>query len=180
MPNPGCPLNYNPEIIKVGCMITTITKIEGYLIKFEKFMILISSVTLLFSLSLQVIARYLLHFLSVPWTEELSIISFVLLTFYGAAYAYFMKKHLGVDNIVKKLSENNYIKFWYLKHVILIIFVLIVMIIYGIPVALSGLNNTYSIIQISRFYVFINIPIFGLFIIIHSLFAILRKDYLTE
>lgn len=154
-----------------------IQKFEKGLVVFEKTMVFVFTITMLVSMSLGIAARYLFHGISLTWTEELSVISFVLLSFYGAAFAYYHGKHLGIDNLVHKLSRKNYKRLWYVKKIIIILFLTLVMLRYGIPVALGGLEDTYSVIPIQRFYVQINIPIFGLLVILHSVFSMIRKDY---
>ena len=153
--------------------------IEGYLVRLEKAVIIVSMTAMLLAVSLQVFFRYVIP-LSVPWTEELAVISFVLAIFYGAALASHRDRHLGIKNVVDLLSERTYIRIWYIKKILLTVFIAWVLIRHGFPMAANGWNNTFTIIRIPQFFVLVQIPLFGVLAVFHNLTAILRKDYLSD
>ena len=70
-------------------------KIENIIIKIEKTMIVTFGSIMMISVFLQVFFRYVVR-TSVPWTEEISIISFIMMFFYGASFASYQKRHLGI------------------------------------------------------------------------------------
>jgi C4-dicarboxylate transporter DctQ subunit len=102
-------------------MIDFLSKLERIIVKFEKFIIVIFGSIMLISVTLQVFFRYVIK-TSVPWTEELSIISFVILIFYGASLASYYNRHLGIKNFVNKLTVTNYKIIWYIKNIVLLLF----------------------------------------------------------
>jgi len=146
--------------------VELLNRIEGMLVWFEKAVILVFGVVMLVSVSLQVFFRYVIP-ISLPWTEELSIIAFVVIIFYGAVLAGYHNRHLGITNVVELLGEKAYVAVWVLKQLALVAFL----------VAVILLNSTFAVIRIPLFYVMIQIPIFGLLSTFHALMSLLRKDF---
>lgn len=153
-----------------------LNRIEGMLVWFEKAVILVFGVVMLVSVSLQVFFRYVIP-ISLPWTEELSIIAFVVIIFYGAVLAGYHNRHLGITNVVELLGEKAYVAVWVLKQLALVAFLVAVILLYGSQTALQGMNSTFAVIRIPLFYVMIQIPIFGLLSTFHALMSLLRKDF---
>jgi len=154
-------------------------KIEQIIVKFEKIVILLSGLIMLISVALQVLFRYVFR-ISVPWTEEISIMSFIVMVFYGAILASYHNRHLGIKNFVDKLTEQSYKIIWFFKKIVLSLFLIIVMVLFSFPMVIEGLNQSYTISRIRLFYIFLQIPIFGLLIVFHIIMSFLRKDYLQE
>jgi len=140
---------------------------------------LVAMAAMISAIALQVFFRYVVP-VSVPWTEELSIISFIFIVFYGAALASRYDRHLGIRNIVDALDERTYIIVWFVKKACVIAFLLIVMVVLAIPMVLQGWSNTFTIIKIPLFFVLLQMPVFGVLVIFHTCMSILRKDYLKE
>jgi TRAP-type transport system small permease protein len=159
-----------------GASVELLNRIEGMLVWFEKAMILVFGVVMLVSVSLQVFFRYVIP-ISLPWTEELSIIAFVVIIFYGAALAGYHNRHLGITNVVELLGEKAYVAVWVLKQLALVAFLIVVIVLYGSQTALQGMNSTFAVIRIPIFYLIIQIPIFGLLSMFHALMALLRRDF---
>ena len=156
-----------------------LNRIEAAIVKLEKLVMLVMAVTMLILLSLQVFFRYVIT-LSIPWTEELSVTVFVVMCFYGASLASYNDRHIGIKNLVDRLNERAYILFWIGKKMIITVFLIAVVIRYGVPVALDGLKHTHTILRIPHFYVLIQIPIFGLLTVFHAIMSVIRKDYRRE
>lgn len=154
-------------------------KIEDGLVLFEKGVMLLATATIVIAVTMQVFFRYVIP-LSVPWTEELSIISFIFVVMYGATLAIRYDRHLGIANIVQKLPPKLYIKVWYVKKIAIVLFVIQVLIIRALPIVMQGLSNTYTIIPIPTFFVLIQIPISALLMVFHLVCSIVRKDYRME
>lgn len=149
------------------------------MVKFEKTVMLLSVFVMLISVALQVYFRYVAQ-MSVPWTEEVALIAFVVMVFYGATLAVYHDRHLGIKNVIEKLTERNFKIVWFLKKSLLGLFLLIVMVLFSSSMVREGLNQTYTITRIPLFYVFLQIPIFGCFSAFHIIMSFLRKDYLHE
>jgi TRAP-type C4-dicarboxylate transport system permease small subunit len=156
-----------------------LNKIENIIIKIEKIMMLIFGSIMMISVFLQIFFRYVIR-TSVPWTEEISIISFIMMFFYGASFASYQKRHLGINNFVNKLPETSYKIVWFAKNIIILLFLISIIVISSFPIVIGGLNEVSVISRIPRFYIFIQIPILGLLFFLHLMMSFLRKDYLKE
>lgn len=155
-----------------------LNKVEQIIVKLEKIIMLLSGLIMFISVALQVLFRYVFR-ISVPWTEEISIMSFIVMIFYGAILASYHNRHLGIKNFVDKLTKQNYKVSWFLKKIMLVLF-LIIIVLSSFPMLIEGLNQTYTISRIPFFYIFLQIPIFGILIVFHTMMSFLRKDYLQE
>ncbi|PKN95812.1 MAG: hypothetical protein CVU43_23940 [Chloroflexi bacterium HGW-Chloroflexi-5] len=156
-----------------------LNKIENALVVFEKWMMLIATALIVLAVSMQVFFRYVIP-VSVPWTEELSIISFIFVVVYGSALAVRYDRHLGIANIVNKLKPKAYIIVWYVKKILVVLFVVQVLIFRAFPIVMQGLSNTYTIIQVQTFFVLVQIPIAAALMVFHLVCSMIRKDYKTE
>ena len=153
-----------------------LNRIEGMRVWFEKTVILVFGVVMLVSVSLQVFFRYVIP-ISLPWTEELSIMAFVVIIFYGASLAGYHNRHLGITNVVELLGQKAYVAVWVLKQLALVAFLIVVIVLYGGQTALQGMNSTFAVIRIPLFFLMMQIPIFGLLSGFHVLMSLLRMDY---
>lgn len=156
-----------------------LTSIENWILKFEKVIMGLATGILVFAVTAQVFFRYVVP-MSMPWTEELSIISFFFTVMYGAAYAVRYDRHLGIISLTSHMSEKNFKLFWFVKKFLVIAFVGYVMFIQAIPMVKQGFSNTYTIIQIPSFFVLVQIPISAGLMVFHTVMSILRKDYINE
>jgi TRAP-type transport system small permease protein len=159
--------------------VNFLNKLENIILKIEKFIIIIFGSIMLVSVMLQVFFRYVIR-TSVPWTEELSVISFLIMIFYGASLASYHNRHLGIKNLVNKLADSTYKIVWFIKNIIIILFLVTVMLVYSFPMVIEGLNQSYTITRVPLFYVFVQIPIFSILIIFHIILSFLRRDYIKE
>jgi len=155
-----------------------LNKIADIIIKIEKIVMLISGSSMIILVFLQVLFRYVIR-ISVSWTEELSIISFIIMIFYGAIFASYQKRHLGINNLVNKLPDTSYKIVWFVKNTIILLF-LIILIASSFPMLNDGLNQSYAICKMPLFYIFVQIPILGVLILFHLMMSILKKEYLKE
>jgi TRAP-type C4-dicarboxylate transport system permease small subunit len=119
--------------------------------------------------SWQVISRYALNSPS-PWTEELARFSLIWIGLLGAAYAYHLKMHLGLDLLILKLSPHNAIRLKKLLHALSILFASVVMVYGGIQLVLM----TYELEQFSAalgwpmYWVYLCLPISGSMLVVYA------------
>lgn len=156
-----------------------LNKIESKILKIERLIIIVFSFIMVASVFYQVLSRYVLK-ISIPWTEESSIISFIIMTLYSSIYASYHHRHLGINQLVNRLSEKGYTFTWIVKNIIISIFLINVLIINFLPMLFESLKQSYTVTRIPFFYVFVNIPILALLICFHLILSFLRKDYLKE
>src|SRR5699024_5433942 len=113
---------------------------------------------------LQVLFRYFLQ-ISLTWSQEFLMFSFVYSVFSGAAYLVSKNEHLVVelfDNLPKKLDG-----FLSILECFIAIFVLGVFVYYGIELVQSNLitGQTLSSLPIQRAYLYMSVPIFSIMMI---------------
>lgn len=122
----------------------------------------------------QVASRFLIGKPS-SFTDELAGFLLIWVGLLGAAYATGQKQHLAIDLIAKKLSDKNKQRQQILINLLIIAFTLVVLIIGGSNLVYITfyLNQISSALQIPIGFVYIVIPISGVFIIYYSVSDIL-------
>lgn len=115
----------------------------------------------------QVFFRYVLNN-SLFWSEELGRVLLVQLTFFGAAVALKAHAHIGLDFMVRNLSETGRKNTALLVQILSSIF-FFVMMWYGFQFAMFLRFQTTATLGISRMIPFLAIPVSGAIMLIHSL-----------
>lgn len=118
----------------------------------------------------QVVSR-MLNF-SLPWTEELSRLTIVWLTFLGTSLAIYEKMHLAVTFFVKKANEKTQKGIYFFVHMLTIVFYGI-LVFYGFKLTASAAGNLSPTLQLSMSFFYAAIPvssIFSLFFIVTQMF----------
>lgn len=115
-----------------------------------------------------VVSRYILHS-SWAFTEELCVMLFVYITFFGAAVAVKQRQHLGFTLVLDKLSPIPRMVFETFITVFTVIFI-ILMIKYGILVCQNQMkfNSMTAALRIPTAYGGACIPIGGVFILMRT------------
>ncbi|MGI5912877.1 MAG: TRAP transporter small permease [Syntrophomonadaceae bacterium] len=138
--------------------------LNGILFKIADFVVFIASVCLVFSISIQVFARYVLN-KSPRWTTEFACFSLVFLVFWGSSIALKKGLHIEIDTTKYKLPKRVLNVFRIISS-ISIYFFCIIIIYYG---ALITINNSQSLseaMKIPYSYIYINVPICGFLMLI--------------
>ena len=133
------------------------TKITAIIDKIILIVIFIVSITMVFSIFLKVVFRYVF---SSPlfWTEELARYCFIYIVFFGGAWAGKNLSHLGVDYFVNKLPLQGKNAINCLVDLLIIIFSISISII-AIPVVRVNMNQLSPALHIPMGLVYIAIPI---------------------
>ena len=118
----------------------------------------------------QVASRFLLGHPS-SFTDELAGYLLIWVGLLGAAYATGQKQHLAIDLISKKLSEVKRKRLQTFINVLIIAFALVVLIIGGsnLVYITFHLNQISSALQIPVGFVYLVLPISGIFIIYYAI-----------
>lgn len=128
-----------------------------------------------------VLSRFVLH-TSWAFTEELCVMMFVYITFFGSAVAVKRRQHLGFTLILEKLPTIPRMIMDTLITICVIIF-LGVMIFYGTRVCLNQVASkaTTAALRISTAWGNVCIPVGGIFIIIRTIQVYVEdmKEHLT-
>ncbi|AWB69203.1 TRAP transporter small permease (plasmid) [Saccharobesus litoralis] len=118
----------------------------------------------------QVFSRYVLQSPS-STTEELARFLLIWIGLFGAAYAYKMDSHLGLDVVVNKFNQQ--VRPWanVFAHVVVLFFAVAVMIIGGFSLVNLTMDPTQisAALQVKMGFIYSAVPISGIIISIFSL-----------
>ncbi len=123
----------------------------------------------------QVLTRFILKNPS-SFTEELAGFLLIWIGLLGASYAYYTKAHLGIDVLTYKLTGTKKQVIEILINVIVLAFAFFVMVVGGLRLV----NLTFTLSQISPAlgiemgYIYLVIPISGIFVIYFAIFFIVE------
>ena len=120
-----------------------------------------------------VFSRYLLGEQS-SWTEELACMLLIWVVLLGSAYAFGEKAHLGVDYLMEKFDNFSQTMVTIVVNLVSIIFASVVFIYGGIIVVGQTFKSEQMMMAIGleKGYVYLVVPITGLFFVLFGLEAI--------
>jgi TRAP-type C4-dicarboxylate transport system permease small subunit len=132
-----------------------------------RLVILIMSV-LVIDVLWQVASRYIMREPS-SWTDELAGFLLIWVGLFGAAYATGKKDHLAIDLLPRKLTPERRKYLNLFINILIALFALIIMVIGGIRLVYITfkLNQISSALEIPIGYVYLVVPISGLFILFY-------------
>lgn len=118
----------------------------------------------------QVVSRYALNSPS-SWTEELARFALIWIGLLGAAYAYHLKMHLGLELLIHRLQPASGRRLQITLHSLTILFSALVMVYGGIKlVAMTHELQQFSpALGWSMAWVYLCLPISGVMLIIYAL-----------
>ena len=118
----------------------------------------------------QVASRYIMREPS-SWTDELAGFLLIWVGLFGAAYATGKKDHLAIDLLPRKLNQKKRRYLDLFINTLIALFGLIIMVIGGIRLVLITfkLNQISSALEIPIGYVYLAIPLSGLFIMFYAI-----------
>lgn len=148
----------------------TIDKILGTLL-------IILMIILVLDVVWQVAARYLVKSPS-SFTDELARFLLMWVGLFGAAYAHGKKRHLAIDILPSKLSGKKKVNLLIFINVMVILFALTVLVIGGIRLVYITLtlDQISPALRIPLGYVYLSLPLSGLFMIYYGILDIFKKD----
>ena len=148
----------------------TIDKILGTLL-------IILMIALVLDVVWQVAARYLLKSPS-SFTDELAKFLLIWVGLFGAAYAMGKKRHLAIDILPSKLTGRKKKNLTIFINTLVILFALAVLIIGGIRLVYITftLDQISSALRVPVGYVYLSLPLSGLFMIYYGLLEIFEKE----
>jgi TRAP-type C4-dicarboxylate transport system permease small subunit len=125
----------------------------------------------------QVASRFIIGHPS-SFTDELAGFLLIWVGLLGAAYATGTKQHLAIDLISRKMSDKSKIRHNILINCLIISFAIIVLIIGGgnLVYITFHLKQISSALQVPIGYVYLVIPISGVFIIYYAAFEIFSRS----
>ncbi len=149
--------------------------LKKMLVQLLKFILIVAFTALVVDVLWGVASRYLLGAQS-SWTEELARVLLIWVVLLGSAFAFGEKAHLGVDYLVEKFDSFSKMMVAITVNLIVLIFSVIVFLIGGMEAVLETFNSeqTMMAIGISKGYVYMVVPISGVFFVIFCLEAIVQ------
>ena len=156
-------------------MLGIIIKFKNLLVKCLELTVMLVTGILVIDVVWGVFTRYVLGHQS-PWTEELARLLLIWVALLGASIAFIRKSHLGVDYFVGKLNERWQTIGQIFVYLLVAIFAGIVLIYGGYSLVSSALENSQPTpaLNIEMGYVYLAVPISGIFIIIFSIETIIE------
>ncbi len=100
-----------------------VKKIMYYFERIQLIVAVISLLTIIVSITLGVIFRYFIF--PLQWVEEIAILAFVWLSFFGASVAYYRKKHIVADFLVSLFSEKKQLQLRIIVYILVLCFLVI-------------------------------------------------------
>ena len=111
------------------------------------------------------------------WTEELARFLLIWVSLLGGALAYGAKAHLGVDYFMKKLDQKSQNLAEIVVHIIVLLFSVIVFFYGGINYCIDRFmaGQTSSALKLDIGYVYLALPVSGVFFVLFCLEGIIEK-----
>lgn len=127
-------------------------------------------VLLVIDVAWQVVTRFILPKPS-SFTEEIARFLLIWISLLGAAYAYRLHSHLGLDILVRKLSAQNAIRVFRFNCLLVAIFALVILIVGGSHLVwLTWVLGQHSpVLNIPMAYIYAVIPISGAVFFLYSI-----------
>lgn len=162
-------------VIILKCLLWLTIKLKNLLIKGLELAVILVTGILVIDVVLGVFTRYVLDD-QISWTEELARMLLIWVSLLGASVAFIRKSHLGVDYFVNKLNERWRTIGQILVYLLVAIFSCIVLIYGGYSLVSSALKYSQPTpaLNIEMGYVYIAVPISGIFITIFSIETIIE------
>ena len=130
----------------------------------------------------QVITRYLLNNPS-AWSEELASYAFAWTTMFGAAYVFGKREHMSIPVLVERFSKKNQKILAIISECLVLLFAVVILIYGGIEITLLTMGQLSSSLPVAMGYVYMVIPISGVFVVIYNIlniYDIVKMDYTID
>ena len=143
-----------------------------------EFLLIAAIAILVFDVLWGVVSRYLLGEQS-SWTEELARVLLIWVSLLGGALAYSAKIHLGLDLFVNSLDPHSRKTVMVATDLIIMFFAVFVLIIGGGKLVLETLRleQMMMALGIAKGYVYLAVPISGLFFLIFSIESLFERFF---
>ena len=156
-------------------MLGVIIKLKKCLVRGLELTVILVTGILVIDVVWGVFTRYVMGHQS-QWTEELARLLLIWVALLGASIAFIRRSHLGVDYFVNKLNEKWKDIGQIIVYLLVAVFAGIVLVYGGCSLVSSALKNSQPTpaLNIEMGYVYIAVPISGIFIIIFSIETIIE------
>jgi TRAP-type C4-dicarboxylate transport system permease small subunit len=151
-------------------MLDVFRKLNVWLIKALELAVILVTGFLVIDVVWGVFTRYVLGHQS-PWTEELARMLLIWVSLLGASIGFIRRSHLGVDYFVGKLNQRWQTVGQLVVYLLVALFASLVLVYGGYRLVSSVLSNGQpsAALKIEWGYVYLAVPISGVFIFIFSI-----------
>jgi len=119
-----------------------------------------------------VFCRYVL-FAPLPWSEQIPKYAMIWMGFLGASVGISRNRHIGFDILVTRLPSMIR-KIIFIAGRILILFFLVTMTVYGVFFSFAvGFSSKAPMLPIPMFYLFLAVPVGGIFMILQAIIRLI-------
>lgn len=131
--------------------------------------------------SWQVISRYILNNPSTT-TEELTLISFVWMSLFAAAYVFGKKDHMKMTFVLDKFKGKGNVRLKILAEVVTLIFALLVLVFGGFKISGLSMGQASPSLGIPMGYIYLALPFSGIVTAIYNLLNLveLKSELINE
>lgn len=134
--------------------------------------ILLASIAVIVNVG--VFYRYIL-FDPIPWSEQIPKYAMIWMGFLGASSALYADRHMGFDFLITRLPSRAK-EIITLAGMLLILLFLVFLTIYGVVFAFAvGFSSTAPMLGFPMFYLFLTVPIGGVFMILQAVAKIVLR-----
>jgi len=153
-------------------------KFNQAVVLFEKWVLVVLFVCMLFSGALQIVARFILH-TPISWSEEMLTYSFVWSSFLGASLAVESLAHFDVDVFIRYFPPLFTRMALYLIWLIMLWFSMFLVYKGTILTQLNGVQEM-DVLPLSMMWAYAALPVSAAFMFVHTLERLLTGDFLPE
>lgn len=131
--------------------------------------------------SWQVISRYILNNPSTT-TEELTLISFVWMSLFAAAYVFGKKDHMKMTFVLDKFKGKGNVRLRILAEVVTLIFALLVLVFGGFKISGLSMGQASPSLGVPMGYIYLALPFSGIVTVIYNLLNLveLKSELIDE
>ncbi len=141
---------------------------------FEKTVSTGFAATMLISLFLQVVSRYVFN-KAFSWTEEVAVLCFIMSVYFGATYAIKIRAHIKIEILTSCFTQKQQHIFGIISNIFFIIFAFVILIgFYGIVGNLIKYGSVMVITRIPKWILYSVLPFCFVLMIIRLVQDILR------
>ena len=151
-------------------------RIRPYVDKFLSYVLIGLMLVMVLDVTWQVVTRFILRHPS-SWTEETANFLLIWIGLLGSGMAMSRKAHLGIDYFVNKLSPKKRELTRIIVFVLALFFSLVILVYGGFKLVTVTLatNQLSPALQVKMGYIYLALPLSGVFIAYHSLLFLLQS-----
>ncbi|MBB6217281.1 TRAP-type C4-dicarboxylate transport system permease small subunit [Anaerosolibacter carboniphilus] len=156
------------------------TRVVDKIVKMLEFLTGFCASIMLISIMWQVFTRFIVKTPSI-WTEEIARYSFIYMAMFGAAVGVKKGSHFGMTLFTDRLKGRA--RDLYMRYVVNLTIVIcsIIIVFYGWDFAIQfGMTRVSPTFLVPMTWVFISIPLTGVFMLVFALYNIIFEDYSKE